>query len=128
YRLVEDRYVKTDSTHGMDVWRLDLPLSDADGLEREALLWDLAGQMGYLEIHQLFLDQTALGILLVNLHKDNPFAEAGDWLSALKSGTQDIGHVVAKLLIATRQDVGGSTVSNDEIRRFLRKNGFRDWL
>ena len=26
HRLIEDKYVKTDSTHGMNVWRLDLPL------------------------------------------------------------------------------------------------------
>jgi len=34
--LVDDRFVKTDSTHGMQVWRLDLPLPPAENLEREA--------------------------------------------------------------------------------------------
>src|SRR5581483_3563807 len=51
HRLIEDRYVKTDSTHGMNVWRLDLPLPEDDTLEREALLWDLAGQEDYRLIH-----------------------------------------------------------------------------
>jgi hypothetical protein len=30
HRLVEDRFVKTESTHGMNVWRLDLPF-DGEG-------------------------------------------------------------------------------------------------
>ena len=83
HRLIEDRYVKTDSTHGMNVWRLDLPLQPDATLEREALLWDLAGQEDYRLIHQLYLDETALALLLVNPQKDDPFAEAGDWLKAL---------------------------------------------
>ncbi len=59
YRLVEDRYVVRDRTHGMNVWRLDLPLPPDTTLEREALLWDLAGQEDYRLIHQLFLEDTA---------------------------------------------------------------------
>jgi GTPase SAR1 family protein len=53
HRLVEDRYVIRDRTHGMNVWRLDLPLSPEATLERETLLWDLAGQEDYRLIHQL---------------------------------------------------------------------------
>ena len=44
HRLIEDKFVETHSTHGMQVWRIDLPLEKEDGLQREALLWDLAGQ------------------------------------------------------------------------------------
>jgi hypothetical protein len=43
-RLIEDRYVVTEATHGMNVARLHLPLEPDDTIEREALLWDLAGQ------------------------------------------------------------------------------------
>ena len=130
YRLIEDRYVRTDSTHGMNVWRLDLPLSPHENLEREALLWDLAGQMGYREIHQLFLDQTSLALLLINPQKDDPFAEAADWLKALKSAMtrEDTNRGVAKLLITTRNDVGGITVSDNKILRFLKANDFTGWL
>jgi WD40 repeat protein len=42
HRLIEDKYVVRDRTHGMNVWRLDLPLPPDATLEREALLWDLA--------------------------------------------------------------------------------------
>ena len=85
HRLIEDKYVVRDRTHGMNVWPLELPLPPDATLEREALLWDLAGQEDYRLIHRLFLDETALALLLINPQKDDPFAEAGDWLKALKT-------------------------------------------
>ena len=74
HRLIEDRFVPTSSTHGMEVFRLDLPKASDDGLEREALLWDLAGQEDYRLIHQSFLDETALALMLVNPQAADPFA------------------------------------------------------
>ena len=130
HRLIEDRYVKTDSTHGMNVWRLDLPLQPDATMEREALLWDLAGQEDYRLIHQLYLDETALALLLVNPQKDDPFAEAGDWLKALHTAVngKDSARDAAKLLIPTRLDVGGMKVSDRKIKRFLKDHGFIDYL
>lgn len=144
HRLIEDCYVKPDSTHGMNVWRLDLPdcpqfeeassslfLTDKNVvIEREALLWDLAGQEDYRLIHQLYLEETALALLLINPQKDDPFAEAKDWLKALKAAvtSKDANHEVACLLIATRHDVGGVKVSQKKIDRFLQDYGFLDWL
>lgn len=58
HRLIEDRYVVHDRTHGMKVWPLDLPLPPDATLKREALLWDLAGQEDYRLIHRLFLEET----------------------------------------------------------------------
>ncbi|MEI6899700.1 MAG: TIR domain-containing protein, partial [Bacteroidota bacterium] len=130
HRLIEDQYVQTDSTHGMNVWRLELPLPPDETMEREALLWDLAGQMGYREIHQIYLDQTSLALLLINPQKNDPFEEAKDWLKALNAAIrgQDSKRRAAKLLITTRQDVGGITVSEKKIRRFLTEHDIRDWL
>ncbi|QGM93442.1 TIR domain-containing protein [Methylocystis rosea] len=126
-RLIHDSYIKTDSTHGMNVWRLDLPLTNDERSEREALLWDFAGQEDYRLIHRLFLAQTALALLLVNPQKDDPFAEAGDWLkglSAIVSGDRE----VTKLLIPTRADVGGLKISNQKVDQFCKDNGFTTWL
>jgi hypothetical protein len=58
-RLIDDKFINTPSTHGMNVWRLDLPIEEKKGMEREALLWDLAGQEDYRLIHQLYLDENA---------------------------------------------------------------------
>ena len=130
HRLVEDRYVVRDRTHGMNVWPLDLPLPHDATLEREALLWDLAGQEDYRLIHQLFLEETALALLLINPQKDDPFAEAGDWLKALKTAANnpEAKRDVARLLIFSQIDVGGMKVGNAKIERFREQHGFANWL
>ena len=136
HRLIEDQYVVKDRTHGMNVWRLELPVPTThpagEGLlqEREALLWDLAGQEDYRLIHQLFLDETALALLLINPQKDDPFAEAGDWLKALQTSvnSQNAQREAAKLLIFSQTDVGGMKLSNAKIERFCEQYGFAGWL
>jgi WD40 repeat protein len=130
HRLIEDKYVVRDRTHGMNVWRLDLPLTPDATLEREALLWDLAGQEDYRLIHQLFLEETALALLLVNPQKDDPFAEAGDWLKALKTaaGHPELAREAERLLIFSQTDVGGMKLGNTKIERFREQYGFTDWL
>lgn len=85
HRLIEDQFVHTHSTHGMQVWRLDLPIEPEEDFEREALLWDLAGQEDYRLIHQLFLDETALALLLFNPQEDDPFSEISAWLKVLSA-------------------------------------------
>ena len=130
HRLVEDKYVIKDRMHGMNVWRLELPLPPDATLEREALLWDLAGQEDYRLIHQLFLEQTALALLLINPQKDDPFVEAGEWLKALKTAASMTSPAkeAARLLLFSQIDVGGMKVSNAKIERFCEQHGFAAWL
>ncbi|MGB7570804.1 MAG: DUF4365 domain-containing protein [Methanothrix sp.] len=129
YRLIENEYVVKDRTHGMNVWPLALPLPPDATLDREALLWDLAGQEDYRLIHRLFLDETALALLLINPQKDDPFAEAGDWLKALDTATNQAAKRKAeRLLIFSQVDVGGMKISDAKIERFAKENGFAQWL
>ncbi|TLU87714.1 MAG: TIR domain-containing protein [Chlorobium sp.] len=130
HRLIEDKYVVKDRTHGMNVWPLKLPLPPDATLEREALLWDLAGQEDYRLVHQLFLEQTALALLLVNPQKDDPFVEAGEWLKALKTAANmsSSAKEAARLLLFSQIDVGGMKVSNAKIERFCEQHGFANWL
>ena len=129
HRLIEDRFAETKSTHGRQVWRLDLPQLPDEGLEREALLWDLAGQEDYRLIHQLFLDETALALMLVNPQASDPFAEIGVWLKVLRAAvSRDSGRTVSKLLIGARCDVGAMKVSQAKIERYLTDHGFAGHL
>ena len=139
HRLIEDKYIVKDRTHGMNVWKLALPphpgplpqgSEGGDLMDREALLWDLAGQEDYRLIHRLFLDETALALLLINPQKDDPFAEAGDWLKALDTAARNdpAKREATKLLIFSQTDVGGMKVSNAKIERFIRERGLAAWL
>jgi GTPase SAR1 family protein len=130
HRLIEDRYVVRDRTHGMNVWPLELPFPPDATLQREALLWDLAGQEDYRLIHRLFLEETALALLLINPQKDDPFAEAGDWLKSLEAAASDhaLGRRVPRLLVFSQIDVGGMKIGNAKIERFIEQHGFAGWL
>jgi small GTP-binding protein len=129
HRLIDDRFVQTHSTHGMQVWRLDLPLEPAAGLECEALLWDLAGQEDYRLIHQLFLDETALALLLFDPQEHDPFAEVGAWLKVLRNTVStDHARQVAQILVAARIDRGNVKVSQKKIDRFLEAHGLAAYL
>ncbi|MDD4652396.1 MAG: TIR domain-containing protein [Methanothrix sp.] len=129
YRLIEDKYVVKDRTHGMNVWPLQLPLLPDVTLDREALLWDLAGQEDYRLIHRLFLDETALALLLINPQKDDPFAEAGDWLKALDTACNGGTKCNAeRLLVFSQVDVGYMKLSDAKIERFARDHGFAEYL
>lgn len=130
HRLIEDKYVVKDRTHGMNVWPLSLSLPTDAKMDREALLWDLAGQEDYRLIHRLFLDETALALLLINPQKDDPFAEAGDWLKALDTAASNdpARRETPRLLIFSQIDVGGMKIGNAKIERFIREQHFTDWL
>jgi WD40 repeat protein/GTPase SAR1 family protein len=130
HRLIEDRYVVRDRTHGMNVWPLGLPLPPDATLEREALLWDLAGQEDYRLIHRLFLEETALALLLINPQKDDPFAETGDWLKSLETAASHHApeRRVPRLLVFSQIDVGGMKIGNAKIERFREHHGFAGWL
>jgi WD40 repeat protein len=81
-RLAENDWRETSSTHGMNVWQLELPRDDtsqAAHMEREAWLWDFAGQPDYRLIHQLYMDETALALMVFDPQKDRPFEPLGHW-------------------------------------------------
>ncbi len=125
YRLAENRWLTTDSTHGMKVWPLELPYSSQKpDMEREVWLWDLAGQPEYRLVHQLFLEETSLALVLFNAQADDPFKDLGDWEKALRMAVKD----PVKLLVAARTDRGGATFTQDKIVRFYQERGYSGYF
>lgn len=129
HRLAEDRFQPTDSTHGLEVKRIEVPnISDAETI-REIRLWDFAGQEDYRLIHQLYLDDAALALMLFDPQVPEPFGILETWLRVLEASIPSNGkHPIPKLLIATRSDVGTSHVSQKEIDRFMRENNILAYL
>ena len=125
-RLAENRWEATESTHGMRVWQLKLT-SDrfTPEMEKEIWLWDLAGQPEYRLVHQLFLDDTALALVLVNPQGDDPFQGVGDWDRALRTAVK--GKII-RILVAARCDRGGPMISEGGIDQFCKANGFDRFL
>jgi GTPase SAR1 family protein len=113
HRLLCDGFVPTRSTHGMNVWRIDLPLSDAPGLRREVWLWDLAGQAQYRLLHSLFLDQTSLAVLIFDPQKKKSLDNLRCWYDALCSATED--EPPPRLVVAARVDRGKPAMTQESI-------------
>jgi GTPase SAR1 family protein len=124
-RLCEDRWEPTESTHGMIVSKLELPADTPSGMEREVWLWDFAGQPDYRLIHQLYMDETALGVLVFDPQDDNPFEDIGYWEKALRAATK---YEPAKLLVAGRCDRGGITISRRRFEQYVQEQGFAGFL
>jgi hypothetical protein len=94
-------------------------------LEREVWLWDFAGQPDYRLIHQLYMDETALGVLVFDPQDDNPFEAIGYWDKALRAAAK---YAPARLLVAARCDRGGITISRKRFEEYVREHGFAGFL
>lgn len=125
-RLTEDRFEPTISTDAAWATQLNLPHdSSSQEIEREIWLWDFAGQADYRLIHQLFMDETALAVLVFNPQSENPFEGLGQWDRDLQRAAR---RPFRKLLVAGRCDRGGLMVSSNSIERFRKERGFTRFL
>src|SRR5205085_1891869 len=115
-RLAEGVWRATESTHGMNVWTL---YSEP---EREVMLWDFAGQDEYRLVHQLFLNETNVALLLYDPTKSNDtFYGIDYWEKALRNAVpQD----VQKILVAARVDVGNVRMTEDDIEAYRKTHGY----
>ncbi len=126
YRLTEDRFETTISTDAAWATQLSLPHdTSSKEIEREIWLWDFAGQADYRLIHQLFMDETALAVLVFNPQSENPFEGLGQWDRDLQRAAR---RPFKKLLVAGRCDRGGLMVSRETIERFYTERGFNRYL
>jgi GTPase SAR1 family protein len=72
WRLAHGEFIQHASAHGQQFWLLDELCSiGADGIECEAVRWDLAGQPDYRLIHALYLDDADLALVLFDPTRDD---------------------------------------------------------
>lgn len=128
--LSGNKYKKTDSTHKRNVWTFQTQKTrgKGQGLTRETLLWDLAGQPGYRLVHQLSLNEVAVALVVFDARSEtDPFAGVRHWDRALRQAQRAAGEgapVTKKLLIMARADRGGVSVSTDRIKEQIKRLGF----
>jgi small GTP-binding protein len=126
YRLTENRFESTISTDAAWATQLSLPHNaNTSDIEREIWLWDFAGQADYRLIHQLFMDETSLAVLVFNPQSENPFEGLGQWDRDLQRAAR---RPFKKLLVAGRCDRGGLMVSSNTIEQFRKERGFISYL
>ena len=97
------------------------PWLRGDGVEREIWLWDFGGQADQRLIHQLYMDETALAVLVFDGQKEDLFETLGQWDRDLTRASRQ---AFAKLLVAGRVDAGGLRVSRTQIEAFAKERGY----
>jgi small GTP-binding protein len=123
--LAGEEWRPSDSTVGAWATQWKLPVSAHDGIEREIWLWDFGGQADQRLIHQLYMDETALAVLVFDGQKEDLFETLGQWDRDLtRSSRKDF----SKLLVAGRVDAGGLRVSRIQIDAFRKERGYLQFL
>ncbi len=123
WRLAHDQFKEHASTHGQQFWPIQkLGFRRKDGTECEAVLWDLAGQHVYRQIHSIFLENVAAALVLFDpSNRQEPLKGVQFWLEQLKGK----GQLPPAVLIGARVDRGAPAVSQQELDQFCQRYGIR---
>jgi small GTP-binding protein len=124
-RLAVDEWEPSDSTVGAWATQWKLDVNSGGGMEREIWLWDFGGQADQRLIHQLYMDETSLAVLVFDGQKDDVFETLGQWDRDL---TRASSREFSKLLVAGRVDAGGLRVSKSQVEAFAKERGYRQFL
>lgn len=129
-RMVEKQFRPTESTHGAQFWQFLIPHGQIKNIptdtQAELTLWDLAGQSEYHIIHQLFLDDTDVALVLFDCSDSTtPFSGVPYWAKVLKKHAPP--HVI-KYLVSSRCDVSPTNVSQEDINRVLVAYGLQAYF
>jgi small GTP-binding protein len=123
WRLAHDEFKEHASTHGQQFWPVSqLGLKRADGTECEAVLWDLAGQHVYRQIHSIWLENVAAALVLFDpSNRQEPLKGVQFWLEQLKGR----GTLPSTVLVGARVDRGAPAISQQELDQFCQRYGIR---
>ncbi len=135
-RMATGEYKELGTTHGMRTWKmrpeqLDPGAAAAEAEEREVFIWDLGGQQEYRLVHQLFLPETTLAMILFDPTRGRAaFEDVREWNLRLKKQTERPGadQQTVKLLVGTKLDKGDEVVDRAEINRLIAECGFVDYF
>lgn len=121
WRLAHGQFKEHASTHGQQFWPISqLGLKRKDGTECEAVLWDLAGQHVYRQIHAIFLENVAAALVLFDpSNRQDPLKGVEFWLEQLKGK----GQLPPTILVGARVDRGAPALSRQELEQFCRRYG-----
>jgi small GTP-binding protein len=123
WRLAHGEFKEHASTHGQQFWPIrQLGLKRRDGTECEAVMWDLAGQHVYRQIHSIFLENVAVALVLFDpSNRQDRLKGVQFWLEQLKGK----GQLPPTVLIGGRVDRGAPAVSKQELEQYCQRWGIR---
>jgi len=124
-RLASNEWQPSDSTVGAWATQWKLPVPSGGVVQREIWLWDFGGQADQRLIHQLYMEETALAVLVFDGQDPDLFETLVEWDRDLARASRK---KFAKLLVAGRVDSGGLRESRSEVKKFARERNFLRFL
>jgi small GTP-binding protein len=130
-RMVKDEYEELDSTHGMRFWSMPAEPSSGDGPasgpRREIILWDLGGQSEYQLVHQLFLRDSTLALMVMEPGRgEGALEEVEGWNRRLQAQSGE--RSIRKLLVGTKVDHAESPVNRPALEGLVQRLGFESYV
>lgn len=113
------------STVGAWATQWSIPASIGEHGNKEIWLWDFGGQADQRLIHQLYMDDTALAVLVFDAQKTNVFESLMQWDRDLMRSTDK---PLAKLLVAGRIDASPVRVSRQDIQDYISEHGYLNYV
>jgi WD40 repeat protein len=130
HQLVHGCYAHTVASHARRAHLLSSEVVEApEGgkIQRDILLWDLAGQPAYRLVHQLSVEGATLACVLCDSRSEsNPLEGASYWAQVLAQARSSVP--VTKFLVAARIDAGGQAASPERMEQFAREHGFHGFF
>ena len=130
-RLTQDRYEELDSTHGMRFWSLPAGSQGANGTSEkvrgEIILWDMGGQSEYQLVHQLFLRDSTLALMVMEPARgESALSVIEGWNQRLmaQAGATNI----RKLLVGSKVDSESSPVDRSAIESLVKRCQFTAYV
>ena len=120
------------STHGMKFWPLEperlCPTAMPPATQRrDVVIWDMGGQEEYRLIHQLFLHDTTVALVLFNpIRGVTSFKDVETWTNYLDK--QLSGRAAVKLLVGAQIDETCNTIDQEAVKRLCVDHGFAGYF
>ena len=124
-RLACGEFQVSEPTLGSWATHWKIPVPTANGAEREIWLWDFGGQADQRLIHQLYMDETALAVLVFDGQREDIFETLGQWDRDIARAAQ---RPFQKLLVAGRVDVCTVRANRAQLEAFAQERGFRGYF
>jgi small GTP-binding protein len=115
------------STHGMKFWplapeRLCAEVTAPAGQRRDVVLWDMGGQEEYRLVHQLFLHDTTVALVLFDPTRGTvAYNDVATWNKSLVKQLR--GRQATKLLVGSKLDQSSDTLDRKAIEKVRDESG-----
>lgn len=129
-RLANNEFYPTESTHGSQFWQVITSdqwgnIEKPPNTQIELTLWDFAGQPEYRLVHQLFLQDANVVLLLFDSSNLDAYSNISYWANIINDRTSSS---TLKFLVASRVDRDNSKLELREVNRLVAQYGFDGFI